>query len=86
MNDTEARIREFIEKKFRPQASVPAFDRETPLFSSGIVDSFGVLELIAFLEDAFAIDLDPSHHELDEFDTVAKILTLVQTLQGSPEA
>lgn len=85
MNETEARILEFIETKFRPQASVATFDRATPLFSSGIVDSFGVLELIAFLEDAFTINLDPSQHELEEFDTVEKILALVNRLRtGSP--
>ena len=84
MSDTEARIRAFIETKFRPQASVPAFDRDTPLFSSGIVDSFGVLELISFLEDAFKIDLDPSQHDIEEFDTVAKTLALVTALQSKP--
>jgi acyl carrier protein len=83
MNDTEARIRTFIETKFRPQTSVASFDRDTPLFSSGIVDSFGVLELIAFLEDAFKIDLDPSQHDIEEFDTVAKTLALVTALQSS---
>jgi acyl carrier protein len=86
MSDTEARIRSFIETKFRPQTSVPSFDRDTPLFSSGIVDSFGVLELISFLEDAFKIDLDPSQHDIEEFDTVAKTLALVTALQsGSPK-
>lgn len=82
MNDTEARIKTFIETKFRPQTSVGSFDRDTPLFSSGIVDSFGVLELIAFLEDAFKIDLDPSQHDIEEFDTVAKTLALVTALQS----
>jgi len=81
MNEMEARIRKFIETTFRPQVAVAAFDRDTPLFSSGIVDSFGVLELIAFLEEAFTIDLDPSQHELEEFDTVGKILALVNSLR-----
>jgi acyl carrier protein len=86
MNDTEARIRNFIETKFRPQTGVAGFDRDTPLFSTGIVDSFGVLELIAFLEDAFKIDLDPSRHDIEEFDTVAKTLALVTAVQsGSPD-
>jgi len=87
MADAEMKIREFIERRFRPQARGAAFDRETALFSSGIVDSFGVLELIAFLEETFAITLDPSEHELGEFDTVAKIVTLVGALKtDSPGA
>ena len=83
MNDTEPTIREFIVARFRPQASGATFDSETPLFSSGIVDSFGVLELIAFLEGAFDIDLDPSQHDLEDFDTVRKISDLVAELRNN---
>ena len=48
-----------------------------PLFSSGIIDSFGVLELIAFLEDTFRVVIDPSQHELTEFNTIDKIVDVV---------
>lgn len=77
----ENKIREFIQQRFRPQAGGAPFDDGTPLFSTGIVDSFGVLELIAFLEDAFGITIDPADHELEEFDTVNKIAALVATLR-----
>jgi acyl carrier protein len=75
-------IRQFIETKFRPGARGAAFDDDTPLFSSGIVDSFGVIELIAFLEEAFKIDVDLSRHELGDFDSVKKIEQLVASLQS----
>jgi acyl carrier protein len=52
----------------------------TPLFSSGIVDSFGVLELIAFLEETFGIVIDPARHELGELDSVDRIVALVTSL------
>lgn len=77
----EHQIRDFIQRKFRPQMSAAPFNDHSPLFSSGIVDSFGVLELIAFLEDSFGITINPSEHELEEFDTVAKIGTLVARLR-----
>lgn len=54
---------------------------DDPLFSSGIVDSFGVLELIAFLEDSFHITIDPATHELTEFDTINKIVALVERMR-----
>lgn len=79
----EASIREFIEATFRPRVHGQPFDDETPLFSSGIVDSFGVLQLIAFLEEAFHVDIDTSRRELTEFDTVRKIAGLVA---GLPKA
>jgi acyl carrier protein len=46
-----------------------------------LVDSFGVLELIAFLEDRFGIEIDPARHNLLEFDTAAMIVTVVERLR-----
>jgi acyl carrier protein len=54
-----------------------------PLFSSGIVDSFGVLELIAFLEDQFVITVDPARHDLSEFDTIDSIADVVARVRGA---
>ena len=82
MSATDDRIRTFIETKFRPQRGGRAFDDDTPLFSSGIVDSFGVLELIAFLEQDFSIDIDVNKFELRDFDTVRKVAGLVATISG----
>jgi acyl carrier protein len=80
---TADKIREFVETKFRPRRGAQAFDDDTPLFSSGIVDSFGVLELIAFLEDTFAIEIDTNEHELRDFDTVRTIAGLVASVSGT---
>lgn len=54
----------------------PGFD--DPLISSGIVDSFGVLELLAFLEDTFHIRIDSASLELIELDTVNRIVSVVE--------
>ena len=78
----ETAIRSFIEGRFRASIGSTTLRDDTPLFSSRIVDSFGVLELIAFLDDAFGVDIDPASHELAEFDTVAKMAALVTTLQS----
>ena len=52
-------------------------DATTPLFSSGLIDSFGVLELIAFLEESFKVTINPARHDIVEFDTVERIETIV---------
>ena len=71
----------FVRRQFTASIGNRPIDAHTPLFSTGIVDSFGVLELIAFLEDTFGVDIDPARHELSEFDTAAKIASLVQRLE-----
>jgi acyl carrier protein len=71
-----ALIRDFLQRRFRsPQIAM--LQPDTKLFSTGIVDSFGVLELIAFLEDTFNIVIDTAQHDLLEFDTLEKIELLV---------
>lgn len=75
-------VAQFISTRFRAALGSRGLDDDTPLFSSGIVDSFGVLELMAFLEETFGVDIDPGRHELAEFDTVGKIAALVARLQG----
>lgn len=76
----KSQIHAFITTRFRAALAGRALQDDHPLFSSGIVDSFGVLELIAFLDETFGVDIDPSRHQLADFDTVAKIVTLIEGL------
>jgi acyl carrier protein len=69
-----AEIAAFIQQRFR---TANRLGYDAPLFSTGIVDSFGVLELIAFLEEAFTVDINPARHDLLEFDTINKIVQVV---------
>jgi acyl carrier protein len=57
-------------------------DRHEAIFSSGLLDSFSVTQLICFLEDQFGIKITISEVTLQDFDTIAKILDLVGRLQA----
>jgi acyl carrier protein len=67
----------FLVTRFRASIRRGDLGFDEPLISSGFVDSFGMLELIAFLEDTFGVSIDPSQHELTEFETVNSISALV---------
>lgn len=43
------------------------------LLGSGVIDSTGVLELIAFLEQQFKVKFEDSELVVENFDTVEKI-------------
>ena len=73
-------IRTFIKQRFRGAGDLK---NDSPLFSSGVIDSFGVLELIAFLEDQFQVTIDPARHELEEFDTIDKIANVVSKARAA---
>ncbi len=75
---TQETVTAFLKTRFHTSLRGGDLGADEPLFSSGIVDSFGVLELIAFLEDTFHISIDTARHELMEFDSVSRIVALVE--------
>ncbi len=50
---------------------------DTPLISSGYVDSFSMVSLLIFLENKFKIKIPPSKATPEAFDTVNNIIALV---------
>ena len=69
-------IEGFICKQFRIDAVGPTF-ADLHLFESGVVDSAGVVELIAFLESTFAVRLEDDHVFSDDFTTINGIAAIV---------
>lgn len=57
-------------------------ERDEPIFSSGLLDSFSVTQLICFLEDQFGIKIAISEVTLPDFDTISKILAVVARLRA----
>ncbi len=56
-------------------AGAGADDRD--LIDEGVIDSFGLLGLIGFLEDEFKIRIDASDIDPANFNTVNKIVAVV---------
>jgi len=52
-------------------------DENTPLISSGIVDSFSMVSLKRFLEKKYAISIPDEEATPQAFDTVTSIIALV---------
>ncbi len=51
---------------------------ETPLFSSGALDSVSMLDLILFVERQAGIAIPAEHVTLEHFDTPARIMRFAQ--------
>jgi acyl carrier protein len=81
--DPRETIRNYLLARFRATLRGSALPFDAPLISSGVIDSFGVLEVMAFLEDTFGITIDPNRHELTEFETVDSIDALVEKARRS---
>ena len=51
---------------------------DAKLFSTGLVDSFGLVDLIEFIEQQSGIEVDAADVTLDNFDSVERMLAYVQ--------
>jgi acyl carrier protein len=77
--DIASVIERFIQRQFRIVETVPRL-RDAHLFESGVVDSAGVVELIAFVESAFEIRLGDDEVFSEDFTTINGIATIVDAM------
>jgi acyl carrier protein len=52
---------------------------DTPLFSSNLLDSFSMVDLIMFIEKESGVRLNPTDVSLDNLDSIERILKFVDT-------
>ncbi len=55
-----------------------AVDDATPLFSSGLIDSFALVELLAYLDERCGFKVKPGDVDLDNLDSIGRILAFVE--------
>lgn len=58
---------------------VSEITESTPLFSSGIVDSFSLVSMLTHLEKVCNIRINPSEVNLDNMDSIERIRAFVST-------
>jgi acyl carrier protein len=63
------------------QSSGPLTDAD-PLIDSGIIDSFGIMALMSFLEEKFSIQISGDELRPENFDSVKTISSLVAKKTG----
>lgn len=51
---------------------------DQPLITSGMVDSFSLVDLALFVEDTYNVHLDDSELNSDTFDTLAQLAALIE--------
>ncbi|MBK8974764.1 MAG: acyl carrier protein [Planctomycetes bacterium] len=78
MADMKEVIKEYIVDEYLDDDDDIELTDTTPIISSGIVDSFSMVSLKAFLEKKYGISLPDSEATPEAFDTVQSICALVQ--------
>jgi len=76
MEEMKVLILNYIRKEFMDEEEVD-LNYDTPLISSGYIDSFSMVSLLVFLENKFKIKIPPGKATPEAFDSVNRIIDLV---------
>jgi acyl carrier protein len=71
-------VKSFVLEKF-PLARKQNLQNSADLINSGIVDSLGILDLVAFLENEFELHISDEELLPENFQTIECIAALVRT-------
>lgn len=81
-NDISRQIRQFIDDNFLFGDDEAALADDTSLLDAGLVDSTGILELVAFLESDFGIQVADAEIVPENLDSIAAIAAYVAGKQS----
>jgi len=76
LNEMKDLVLNYVTNEFLDEVEVE-ISYDTPLISSGYVDSFSMVSLLVFLENKFEIKIPPSKASPESFDSVSKIVAFV---------
>ncbi len=80
-NDISTQLAQYIAREFLKQPG-RQIDDETALISSGLIDSFHLVDLAIFVEEHFGVRIDDTELNKDTFDTLSQLAALIQERRG----
>lgn len=80
MEDIIAKLAAYIAAEILKQPKRLIRPDET-LISSGLIDSFSLMDFSLFIEDNFGVRIDDTELNAETFDTLEQLATLIQSRQ-----
>lgn len=76
--DIEQKIRQFITDNFLFREDRASLTDDESLLETGVIDSTGVLELVAFLESEFGLAVADAEIVPENLDSISRIVSYVK--------
>ena len=75
-----SQISSFISEKIlkQPGRTIAA---DQPLISSGLIDSFSLMDLALYIEDTFGVRIEDTELNADTFDNLTQLTSLIESRQ-----
>ncbi len=80
----ETQIKQFILKNLY-FAEDNTLDDDASFLETGVVDSTGVMELVAFVQAEFGVTVEPQEIVVENFDSIRKVACFVSRKLSRPE-
>jgi acyl carrier protein len=78
MDNVKEVLRGHILDKYLPGESPANLKDDTPLRTSGVLDSMATLSLVTFVEETFGVALEAHETGIENFDRIEDIAELVE--------
>jgi acyl carrier protein len=86
MNEVQGKVRKFIEENFLFRDDRSALADDESLLEAGLIDSTGILELVAFLETEFQFRMADADIVPANLDSIKAIVGYVEGKVAKSEA
>jgi acyl carrier protein len=78
MSELIPQLSTFIAEKILKQSG-RAIEADEPLLSSGLIDSFSLMDLALFIEDTFGVRIEDTELNVDNFDNLSQLASLIES-------
>jgi len=83
--DIKTEVSQYIADNFLPDVPPESIDESMPLISGGVIDSIGMIGLVAFLESRYDVEFMPREIDVQSLDTVQRIEELMHKKLATPK-
>lgn len=81
MSDVIAQLSAFIKTSILKQPS-RVIESSEPLISSGLIDSFSLMDIALFVEDTFGVRIEDTELNAGTFDNLNQLASLIESRKG----
>lgn len=79
MNSIQNDVRNFVAENFLFGEDPASLQNDDSFLETGIIDSTGVLELVAFIEDHYSVEVDDDELVPENLDSIDRLITFIES-------
>ncbi len=83
MENVKEELRQYILSEFLPGEKASNLRDDTPLRTSGILDSVGTMRLVSFVEERYGIEVEAHETGVENFDSIDTLAEFIRRKGGS---